>query len=860
MSIINEVKILVTAQDKTKATFGGVKAGMKAVLTGALALGGGLVIAMSKASEAARESAKITAQTNAVIKSTGGAANISAKGVDDLANALSKKTGIDDEVIKSGENMLLTFTNVRNEAGKGNKIFTDATKVITDMSVALGQDTKTSAIQLGKALNDPIKGIGALKRVGVTFNDEQVKTITHLVKTGKTAEAQKVILEELKKEFGGSAEAQATWADKAKVAAGNVEEAFGKLVNKTFAPIGKWFVEEGAPAIQDFFEGLSKNKDLKRALKELGDAVKGITDEDFQTMLEKVAAALPGIVDGMAEAADSVGEFYDAIVAVNDIVGKEARGGMFDEKGPLGGFTTWIKKTWHDASTSFVRDNGQIIDGVKDMVSRVVGWFGKLPGRVTGAIRSLGNGIQGGWNKMTDWVTTHAKQLVNTVGGWFGRLPSRAAGAIRSLGNKIGEKFTDAYNIAVSKAKALVNRVVDWISRLPGRAKGALSSLASKIGSEVEQAKDTVVRKAKDMVNRAVDFIARLPGRAKGALSSLASKVGSEVEQAKDTVVRKARDMVTRFIDRMQDMVRQARQQAGRVKGAITDRFAGARDWLMTAGRNIIRGLGDGLRIAFNAVKKWVGGIAGWIKAHKGPVSLDRQLLVPAGKALMGGLLEGLKFGFGGVGDFVYKAGSKVSDIIGQIKNSMMAPAKWAGGKLPGGIAAFKALIARKFHVGAGTYPGHGAHGANRAWDFMIHSKAQGNAIAAMGRAVASLVIWNRHIWSRARAREGWRPYTRYGNTSDPSKAHTNHVHVEWYKSGGWINEPIMGIGRSGKRYGFGEAGRELVVPANKVGVGVGGGNTYITVNAPGLVDTQGFRQMLVNMDRRGELQVLKRR
>lgn len=168
---------------------------------GALAVG--LKVGISEYIQAS----KVAAQTNAVIKSTGGAANVTAKQVDELAQSLMRKSGVDDEVIKSGENMLLTFTNIRNEAGRGNDIFTQSTKVLLDMSTALGQDMSKSAIQLGKALNDPIKGISALRRVGVSFTDDQKKVIEHLVATGHAMDAQKLILRELNKEFGGSAAA-----------------------------------------------------------------------------------------------------------------------------------------------------------------------------------------------------------------------------------------------------------------------------------------------------------------------------------------------------------------------------------------------------------------------------------------------------------------------------------------------------------------------------------------------------------------------------------------------------------------------------------------------------------------------------
>jgi hypothetical protein len=116
-------------------------AGFKVGLGGALAAAGGITAlsgAVRLAASEYQESAKVTAQTNAVLKSTGGAANISARGVSRLSTALSNKTAIDDETIQSGANMLLTFKNVRNETGRGNKIFSQATGVLTDMSVALG--------------------------------------------------------------------------------------------------------------------------------------------------------------------------------------------------------------------------------------------------------------------------------------------------------------------------------------------------------------------------------------------------------------------------------------------------------------------------------------------------------------------------------------------------------------------------------------------------------------------------------------------------------------------------------------------------------------------------------------------------
>ena len=191
--------------------------------------------------------AKAAAQTAAVIKSTGGLAHVTAQHVEDLAGSLLQVSGVDDEVIQSGENMLLTFRNIRNQAGKNNDIFDQATKATLDLSVAMGKDMQSSAILVGKALNDPVKGLTALTRVGVSFTQAQKDMIKNMVKSGDTIGAQKVILGELNKEFGGSAQAAGkTLPGQLAILRQNFNNLAGTLV-QTVAPalgmIAKFFAE-----------------------------------------------------------------------------------------------------------------------------------------------------------------------------------------------------------------------------------------------------------------------------------------------------------------------------------------------------------------------------------------------------------------------------------------------------------------------------------------------------------------------------------------------------------------------------------------------------------------------------------------
>jgi len=153
----------------------------------------------------AKDAAAGTAQLAAGIASTGNAASLSVDGLNSLASEIQNYSGQTDDSIVKSEQLLQTFTNIKNTGP--DKIFDQATKASADMAAKFGGDASSQAVLLGKALNDPVKGITALTRVGVSITDEQKKTIDAMVKTGDVAGAQKVILKELGTEFGGAAKA-----------------------------------------------------------------------------------------------------------------------------------------------------------------------------------------------------------------------------------------------------------------------------------------------------------------------------------------------------------------------------------------------------------------------------------------------------------------------------------------------------------------------------------------------------------------------------------------------------------------------------------------------------------------------------
>ena len=208
----NRVDILIAAKDQASRQMNtiaksavGMAGTIKAAAVGALAYFGGRAMISH-----VRESVRLYASQEQaerklaqVLYTTGGAAGYSARELIDHASALQRVTTYGDDAIIEAEALLATFTQVNDQ------VFRDATELALDMSVVLGQDLKSSIVQLGKALNDPVRGATALRRVGVSLTAQQMDQIKTLVEQNRLYEAQRVILDELKTEFGGQARAAA---------------------------------------------------------------------------------------------------------------------------------------------------------------------------------------------------------------------------------------------------------------------------------------------------------------------------------------------------------------------------------------------------------------------------------------------------------------------------------------------------------------------------------------------------------------------------------------------------------------------------------------------------------------------------
>lgn len=301
VDVIGRAKVIVEGDvDQSNLSSVGGKIG-SVLKTGALvgvAALGTLAAAGIKAGLAFEEAAAVSRKLGNVLENMG--VGDAADEVEKLAASLSKATGIDDEVIKGGQTILATFTQVAQTAGQVGGAFERASALALDMSAVFGSVDGASRA-LGRALESPEKAATLLRRANVLLTEEQQNLIDGFLASGDAAAAQDVILDALEDRYKGTAEEGARASERLKTGFGEVQEAFGGLISDLFdIPGEKSLMDvaadatfELAEAVEDFQDSKSW-KNMKKDIKDFG--------EDLGT----VANAFLRIVDAMDKAAIAV--------------------------------------------------------------------------------------------------------------------------------------------------------------------------------------------------------------------------------------------------------------------------------------------------------------------------------------------------------------------------------------------------------------------------------------------------------------------------------------------------------------------------------------------------------------------------
>jgi hypothetical protein len=328
---------------RATGAIGGMSAKMVVAAAAAAALAAALAAGkfLNKFVDATVTAEAAQAQLGAAITSTGGAAGKSVADLNAHAAALQKVTNFGDEAINSMQGLLLTFTQIKGDQ------FDAATKATLDLATAMGTDLNSAALQVGKALNDPILGMTALSRSGIQFTEAQKEMVKGMVDANDTIGAQTIILAELEKQFGGSAEAA---RDTLGGALASLRNAFGDLFelsgpgsDKLRASIERLTTAVANPAffaaVQSIGTGLFRAAEIGvNAMTALSGAFSFVS-ENIDTLavavIGLVSTAIPGAITGlvamtggMSAAGIATGIFTGAVSA--------ARLALITFGGPLG--------------------------------------------------------------------------------------------------------------------------------------------------------------------------------------------------------------------------------------------------------------------------------------------------------------------------------------------------------------------------------------------------------------------------------------------------------------------------------------------------------------------------------------------
>ena len=273
----------------TMATaFGGAAIG--AVYKGAQAIKNFATGSVAAAVEARKADDRITAiaKSMGLLDTTLGG---STQRLSDFATNLQATSGVSDETIKQGQALILTFSNVAKTAGEQGGMFDRATAAAVDLSAAGFGSVESASKGLGKALQDPIKGITALGKQGVTFTAAEKEKIAALVESGQILKAQTIVMKAVETQVGGTAAATMTAGDRMRVAFDEFQETVGKAVLPGLEKVQLFIAEKVVPALETFVNYIRTNV-FPIAVQVFGtmkDAVVGV----YQQLLVAYAALQP---------------------------------------------------------------------------------------------------------------------------------------------------------------------------------------------------------------------------------------------------------------------------------------------------------------------------------------------------------------------------------------------------------------------------------------------------------------------------------------------------------------------------------------------------------------------------------------
>jgi replicative DNA helicase len=260
----------------------------------------GAGLALVKFARAGAQAESQFLKLEALIKATGTAAQQTGTDIEAMARDIGIGTLASVQGARDAAGVLLTFKAIAGST------FEETLKLTQDLAAVGFGSMKTAALQLGKALEDPETGLSALRRVGVSFTEQQKEQIKVLAMTGRQMEAQAIIIQTLKDQVGGAGEG----------AAGGLTGAFDSLfetMNLFFErnAFGALVVSKTTGAVNSLTEALAGQVRTVEKLPDTEKELNKLREETRVGLIEEMA-----LVSEMIRKKDSLG-VLDAIEIAN---------------------------------------------------------------------------------------------------------------------------------------------------------------------------------------------------------------------------------------------------------------------------------------------------------------------------------------------------------------------------------------------------------------------------------------------------------------------------------------------------------------------------------------------------------------
>lgn len=418
---------------------------------------------------------------------------------------------------------------------------------------------------------------------------------------------------------------------------------------------------------RNFWKGLWEG--IKKAV---DTAVKGIqsawnaTVKWFSDTWNNIKSGAKGLWDGTIQGAK------DAVDSV-----KNAWNGIKEWFSNLWkGTTSGLASAWDSVTTTLA----PFVETIKSIFQPILEFFSGLWGQVQTIFASA-------WEIIKTVVMGPVLLLIDLITGDFNQFKEDFAMLWQTLATAIQTIVQTFVNIVVgfynSFFQTVVNiwtTIVNTIQSLWGAFTTWVINMAKSIVDGIVNGWNAFKQGTVDLWNATVQWVKDTWSSFKQWVIDSANAIVNGVKQGWENLKQGTIDLWNGMVNGLKGIWDDLKQGVGDLIDNVVSIFNTLKNInLLDIGKAIIDGFVNGLKSAWEAGMKFIGGIGDWIREHKGPIRVDRKLLIPAGNAIMGGLNKGLNNSFKtvqnsvlGMNDFLanaINAGGSV-DIGANIRNA----------------------------------------------------------------------------------------------------------------------------------------------------------------------------------------------